>query len=120
MNRKIYRFYCYHCNTLNASSQSYPLDVVNNKIVHVHCPNCCSWIHYSNTNLVPDRFKIIRKDRWGIVDEDALNPVVLYTSENYGSIIELCNSLNNNTLTSETFNNHLAIFEVVEWYVNLL
>lgn len=118
MNRKIYKFYCYCCNTLNINNQSYSLEIKDNKIEHIFCPKCCTWIHYSNTNLSANRYKIVRKSKWIIIDEDSLNWLPVYTSENHTLINEVCTNLNNNMISLETLNGKIPIWDAVEWYLS--
>jgi len=85
----------------------------------VFCPHCNSWVHYSNTNLSQNRFKIIRKDKWTIIDEDALNPTSILTFEDYTVASNICEQLNLDTNLCAHYKRVQSIFDTIKWYSNL-
>lgn len=115
MSRSIYNFYCYRCYKQNIAAMSYPLDIDNGKIDYIFCPNCHAWIHYSNTNLSAERYKLVRKSNWNIVDEDTPEPHIIYEVQNHDIAQKLCRALNNHDISV----NQLCapcLFQTVDWF----
>lgn len=118
MIRTIYRFYCYKCFKLNISTSSYRLDISNNLINRIFCPNCESWVYCDETNLSPNHYKIIKKSEWSIIDEDKPNNTTIYTNSNYQDVAKVCDQLNKNIISVSSLNQNYNTFKTVDWYIN--
>lgn len=118
MNRTIYNFYCYQCLKQNIAVTPYPLDTHNGKIDYIFCPNCGTWIHYSNTNLSTDRYKLVHINNWEIIDEDSQNPHPIYAVKNYAAAKNICKALNDNTVSINKLYDDCSPFLPVQWYLS--
>ena len=107
MKRTIYNFYCYRCLKQNIAVTSYPLDIDNGKIIRIYCPCCQAWIPYTDTNLSENRYKLVHRNDWCILDEDTPRRQIIYTVKMYETAHKICNSLNNGTLTVSRLYHHL-------------
>lgn len=67
MGRTIYRFYCYRCMREHKSTESFLLERSDKKIKKIYCPGCRAWVPVEDTNLSPDRFRLIHIDGWCFV-----------------------------------------------------
>ncbi len=99
MTRTIFTYYCYRCYKQNNAAISYPLDINNGKISQIYCPNCKMWIPYTDTNLSEERYKIVHRNDWCIIDEDSPEHQLIYTVKKYQIAESICSLLNNGTLT---------------------
>lgn len=99
MKRTIYQFYCYVCYKQNTNRIPYPLRAINEQIHEIYCPNCKAWVSYKNTNLVPERYKLIHPNEWAIVDQDSPRCQIIYTVKSHQMAVHICNMLNKGTLS---------------------
>lgn len=113
MNRCIYNFYCYQCYQQHVAKMSYPLDIENGKINYIFCPGCNTWVHFCKTNLSENRFKIVRKNNWNIIDEDSLDLKCVYTLKNYNIAQNICDALNNDLITVSQLNYSSLLFQSI-------
>lgn len=121
MIRTIYQFYCYKCYKPNISEKSFNLDLEDNRLIRIFCPNCKAWVFCDETNLSPYRYKIIKKKEWSIVDEDTSINTTIYKNNNYEDIVKICEQLNRNIISTSTIdhiNNHHNILKTIDWYFN--
>lgn len=99
MKRTIYNFYCYHCFKQNISTIPYPIKSNNKKIEQIYCPNCQMWISYKDTNLSTNRYKLVHRNDWCIIDEDTPNQQLVYKVAAHHIAKLICSSLNAGTLS---------------------
>ncbi|MDD3417323.1 MAG: hypothetical protein PHY47_25580 [Lachnospiraceae bacterium] len=120
MTRTIYQFYCYKCFNFNVSETTYNLDIRNNLIEHIFCPNCHAWVLCSDTNLSPAQYKIINKGNWSIIDEDSPNNSTIYINKKYQSALKVCDQLNANKITISDIHDSYCTLETIDWFLTLL